>query len=52
MGRLKVRAEEFHRLATVDPLTGLYNRRFAEIPIIRGSFPFATLRTSDDRGFF
>ncbi len=30
MGRLKVRAEEFHRLATVDPLTGLYNRRFAE----------------------
>jgi diguanylate cyclase (GGDEF)-like protein len=30
MGRLKIRAEEFHRLATVDPLTGLYNRRFAE----------------------
>jgi diguanylate cyclase (GGDEF)-like protein len=30
MSRLKVRAEEFHRLATVDPLTGLYNRRFAE----------------------
>ncbi len=30
MGRLKVRAEEFHRQATVDPLTGLYNRRFAE----------------------
>jgi len=30
MGRLKLRADEFHRLATVDPLTGLYNRRFAE----------------------
>lgn len=30
MSRLSVRAEEFHRLATVDPLTGLYNRRFAE----------------------
>jgi diguanylate cyclase (GGDEF)-like protein len=30
MSRLKVRAEEFHRLSTVDPLTGLYNRRFAE----------------------
>lgn len=30
MGRLKVRGDEFHRLATVDPLTGLYNRRFAE----------------------
>jgi diguanylate cyclase (GGDEF)-like protein len=30
MSHLKVRAEEFHRLATVDPLTGLYNRRFAE----------------------
>jgi diguanylate cyclase (GGDEF)-like protein len=27
---LKVRGDEFHRLATVDPLTGLYNRRFAE----------------------
>src|SRR5579862_1449671 len=30
MGRLKVRGDEFHRLATIDPLTGLYNRRFAE----------------------
>src|ERR1700681_3918124 len=30
MSQLKARAEEFHRLATVDPLTGLYNRRFAE----------------------
>lgn len=30
MGRLRLRAEEFHRLATIDPLTGLYNRRFAE----------------------
>jgi diguanylate cyclase (GGDEF)-like protein len=30
MGRLRMRAEEFHRLATIDPLTGLYNRRFAE----------------------
>jgi len=27
---LQVRAEEFHRLAIVDPLTGLYNRRVAE----------------------
>jgi diguanylate cyclase (GGDEF)-like protein len=27
---LQVRAEEFHRLAIVDPLTGLYNRRIAE----------------------
>ena len=26
---LQVRAEEFHRLAIVDPLTGLYNRRVA-----------------------
>lgn len=31
MGRLKIRGDEFHRLATVDPLTGLYNRRFAEV---------------------
>jgi diguanylate cyclase (GGDEF)-like protein len=30
MNLLKVRGDEFHRLATVDPLTGLYNRRFAE----------------------
>jgi diguanylate cyclase (GGDEF)-like protein len=30
MGRLKVRADESQRLATIDPLTGLYNRRFAE----------------------
>lgn len=28
MGRLQARALELHRLATVDPLTGLYNRRF------------------------
>ena len=27
---LQVRSEEFHRLAVVDPLTGLYNRRVAE----------------------
>jgi diguanylate cyclase (GGDEF)-like protein len=27
---LQVRAEVLHRLAIVDPLTGLYNRRFAE----------------------
>jgi diguanylate cyclase (GGDEF)-like protein len=27
---LQVRAEEFHRLSVVDPLTGLYNRRIAE----------------------
>jgi len=30
MSSLKVRAEEFHKLATLDPLTGLYNRRLAE----------------------
>jgi diguanylate cyclase (GGDEF)-like protein len=27
---LQVRADEFHRLAILDPLTGLYNRRIAE----------------------
>jgi len=30
MSQLQVRAEEFHQQATVDALTGLYNRRFAE----------------------
>lgn len=30
MGHLRVRAEEFHKLATTDPLTGLANRRTAE----------------------
>jgi diguanylate cyclase (GGDEF)-like protein len=30
MGRLEDRAAELHRLATVDGLTGLYNRRYAE----------------------
>ena len=30
MGNLQVRAQEFHRLATTDPLTGLANRRTAE----------------------
>ncbi len=30
MGRLQTRAEEFHKQATVDALTGLYNRRFGE----------------------
>src|SRR6202521_2511943 len=30
MGNLRMRAEEFHRLATTDPLTGLANRRTAE----------------------
>jgi diguanylate cyclase (GGDEF)-like protein len=30
MGRLQSRAEEFHKQATVDALTGLYNRRFGE----------------------
>jgi len=30
MGRLKIRGDEFHRLATIDALTGLYNRRYAE----------------------
>ena len=30
MRMLQARSEEFHRLALVDPLTGLYNRRVAE----------------------
>lgn len=30
MGQLRVRAEEFHKLATTDPLTGLANRRTAQ----------------------
>jgi diguanylate cyclase (GGDEF)-like protein len=30
MGQLRVRAEEFHKLATTDPLTGLANRRSAQ----------------------
>ncbi len=30
MGHLRTRAEEFHKQATIDSLTGLYNRRFAE----------------------
>jgi len=30
MGYLRLRAEEFHKLATTDPLTGLANRRTAE----------------------
>jgi diguanylate cyclase (GGDEF)-like protein len=30
MGRLEDKAAELHRLATVDALTGLYNRRYAE----------------------
>ena len=30
MARLRTRAEEFYKLATVDPRTGLYNRRFVD----------------------
>ena len=30
INRLQVRAHEFHKLSTIDALTGLYNRRFAE----------------------
>ena len=30
MASLRLRADEYHKLAMVDPLTGLYNRRFAE----------------------
>lgn len=30
MSGLKSRAEEFHKLSTLDPLTGLHNRRLAE----------------------
>jgi len=31
MASLRLRANEYHKMAMVDPLTGLYNRRFAEI---------------------
>jgi diguanylate cyclase (GGDEF)-like protein len=31
MSHLRTRAEEFHKQATIDALTGLYNRRFAEL---------------------
>lgn len=31
MAGLRLRANEYHKLAMVDPLTGLYNRRFAEL---------------------
>ena len=34
MGHLRMRAEEFHRLATTDPLTGLANRRTGEERLI------------------
>jgi diguanylate cyclase (GGDEF)-like protein len=30
LASLRLRANEYHKLAMVDPLTGLYNRRFAE----------------------
>lgn len=30
MAGLRLRADEYHKLAMLDPLTGLYNRRFAE----------------------
>jgi diguanylate cyclase (GGDEF)-like protein len=30
MASLRLRANEYHKLAMVDPLTGLYNRRFGE----------------------
>jgi diguanylate cyclase (GGDEF)-like protein len=30
MASLRLRANEYHKMAMVDPLTGLYNRRFAE----------------------
>ncbi len=30
MGRLEIRAQEFHKQATIDALTGLANRRFGE----------------------
>ena len=30
MSNLRLRANEYHKLAMIDPLTGLYNRRFAE----------------------
>ena len=30
LASLRLRANEYHKLAMIDPLTGLYNRRFAE----------------------
>ncbi len=30
MASLRLRANEYHKLSMIDPLTGLYNRRFAE----------------------
>jgi diguanylate cyclase (GGDEF)-like protein len=30
MASLRLRANEYHKMAMIDPLTGLYNRRFAE----------------------
>ena len=30
LASLRLRASEYHKMAMVDPLTGLYNRRFAE----------------------
>jgi diguanylate cyclase (GGDEF)-like protein len=35
MGKLELRAAEFHRLATTDALTGLANRRTAEQELIK-----------------
>ena len=34
MAGLRLRASEYHQMAMVDPLTGLYNRRFAEQRLI------------------
>ncbi|HMD31738.1 MAG TPA: GGDEF domain-containing protein [Candidatus Acidoferrales bacterium] len=34
MANLRLRANEYHKLAMVDPLTGLYNRRFAELRLM------------------
>jgi len=31
LASLRLRANEYHKMAMVDPLTGLYNRRFAEL---------------------
>ena len=31
MANLRLRANEYHKMAMMDPLTGLYNRRFAEL---------------------
>ena len=51
MGSLHMQAEEFHRLATTDPLTGLANRRTAAAALDLGGGTIAPLRSSPNAGF-